>query len=81
MDYAPSPRPTFDGPAHIPYAQVTRHLWGDATSGEVADWIYVSSDRIHQLVFGLPPGGAFRHSDQFRTVFAADEVLYVVSGS
>lgn len=80
MDYSPSPRPTFDGPAHIPYASVTRHLWGDPTSGEVADWIYVSSSRVHQIVFGLPPGGAFRHSEQFRTVFAADEVLVVLDG-
>jgi quercetin dioxygenase-like cupin family protein len=78
--YAPSPRPTFEGPAHIPYAGVTRHLWGDAESGEVADWIYVSSDKIHQLVFGLPIGGAFRHSEAYRTVFAADELLYVLSG-
>ena len=28
--YRPSPRPTFDGPAAIPYASVTRHIWGDA---------------------------------------------------
>jgi mannose-6-phosphate isomerase-like protein (cupin superfamily) len=80
MDYAPSPRPTFDGPTPIPYASVTRHLWGDDESGEVADWIYVSSGRIHQIVFGLPPGGAFRHSRQYRTIFAADEVLFVLSG-
>jgi mannose-6-phosphate isomerase-like protein (cupin superfamily) len=79
--YAPSPRPTFAGPARIPYDAVTRHLWGDAVSGEVADWIYVSSERIHQLVFGLPPGGAFRHSEEYRTVFAADEVLYVLGGT
>jgi quercetin dioxygenase-like cupin family protein len=79
-EYTPSPRPTFDGPAHIPYAAVTRHLWGDAESGEVSDWIYVSSDRIHQLVFGLPPGGAFRHSEAYRTVFAADELLTVLRG-
>jgi quercetin dioxygenase-like cupin family protein len=46
----------------------------------VADWIYVSSDKIHQLVFGVPPGGAFRHSEDYRTIFAADEVLYVLSG-
>ena len=81
MGYAPSPRPTFPGPAQIPYDHVTRHLWGDPTAGEVADWIYVSSDKLHQLIFGLPPGGAFRHSDSFRTVFAADEVLYVLSGT
>lgn len=80
MAYNPSPRPTFDGPAHIPYETVTRHLWGDEISGEVSDWIYVSSADIHQLIFGLPVGGKFLHSDQFRTVFNADEVLYVLSG-
>jgi mannose-6-phosphate isomerase-like protein (cupin superfamily) len=80
MGYKPSPRPTFDGPTHIPYAKVTRHLWGDEASGTVDDWIYVSSDKIHQLVFGLAPGQAFRHSPEFRTVFGADEVLYVLAG-
>jgi len=80
MKYAPSPRPTFSGPTPIPYDQVTRHLWGDEEAGEVADWIYVSSDKIHQLMFGLAPGGGFRHSEEFRTIFAADEVLYVLSG-
>jgi len=78
--YTPSPRPTFDGPAVIRHEDVTRHVWGDAVSGEVMDWIYVSSAKIHQLVFGLSPGRSFRHSDEFRTVFAADEVLYVLSG-
>lgn len=81
MTYKPSPRPTFDGPALIRYDQVTRHLWGDDGSGLVDDWIYVSSGSIHQLVFGLPPGGAFRHSPEFRTIFGADEVLYVLQGT
>jgi quercetin dioxygenase-like cupin family protein len=79
--YQASPRPTFDAPAAIPYATVTRHLWGDEAAGLVADWIYVSSMEIHQLVFGLGPGGRFTHSPAFRTVFAADEVLYVLSGT
>jgi quercetin dioxygenase-like cupin family protein len=79
--YSPSPRPTFDGPAAIPYAGVTRHLWGDEASGLVADWIYVSSGMIHQLVFALPAGGSFRHSDAFRTIFAADVVYVVLSGT
>jgi quercetin dioxygenase-like cupin family protein len=80
MSYAPSPRPTFDRPTHISYSTVTRHLWGDEASGRVDDWIYVSSSKIHQLLFGLPPGGSFRHSPDFRTVFGADEVLIVLSG-
>jgi mannose-6-phosphate isomerase-like protein (cupin superfamily) len=80
MAYKPSPRPTFPEPTHLPYAAVTRYLWGDPDAGEVADWIYVSSDQIHQIVFGLAPGGVFRHSSEFRTIFAADEIYYVLSG-
>lgn len=81
MAYKSSPRPSFDRPTPIPYARATRHVWGDAESGLVDDWIYVSSDKIHQLVFGLPPGEGFRHSESFRTVFAADEVLFVLEGT
>ena len=81
MSYSPSPRPTFERTTAIPYQSVTRYLWGDAEAGEVADWIYVSSGKIHQIVFGLEPGGWFRHSDAFRTIFAADEVFYVLSGT
>lgn len=79
--YVPSPRPDFAEPTLIRYADVTRHIWGDAGSGEVFDWIYASTDRIHALVFGLAPGEAFRHSPRFRTVFGADEVLHVLSGT
>src|SRR5919202_1782227 len=81
MSYSPSPRPTFSGPAHIRSEQVTLHLWGDQESGEVSDWIYVSSDKIHQLVYGLAPGGAFRHSDSYRTIFGADVVYCVLQGT
>lgn len=76
-----SPRPSFDQPTHIPYEMVTRHMWGDEESGRVVDWIYVSNDKVHQLVFSLPPGGCFRHSNAHRTIFAADEVYYVLSGA
>ena len=80
MAYSPSPRPDYSGPTHIPYADVTRHLWGDTEAGNVSDWIYVSTAKIHQLVFGLAPGGAFRHSEEFRTIFGADLIYYVLSG-
>jgi mannose-6-phosphate isomerase-like protein (cupin superfamily) len=78
---ASSPRPTFDEPTAIPYSSARLHLWGDDEAGRVPDWIYVSSEKIHHLVFALPPGRRFTHSDQFRTVFAADELLYVLSGT
>jgi quercetin dioxygenase-like cupin family protein len=58
-----------------------RHTWGDEEAGLVEDWIYVSSQLLHTIVFGLPPGGAFRHSESFRTVFAADELLHVLQGT
>jgi len=80
MAYRSSPRPTFTAPTSIPYSSVTRYLWGDDESGRVNDWIYASSGKIHQLVFGLPAGTGFRHSESFRTVFGADEVLIVVQG-
>jgi quercetin dioxygenase-like cupin family protein len=81
MGYRPSPRPSFDAPTVIRAAEAVRHTWGDEEAGFVEDWIYVSSERIHAIVFGLEPGGAFRHSDSFRTVFAADELLHVLQGT
>jgi quercetin dioxygenase-like cupin family protein len=79
--YTPSPRPSFDAPTAITRGSATRYLWGDDASGVVADLIYVSSAAIHALVFKLPAGGEFRHSPEFRTVFGADEVLYVLEGT
>jgi quercetin dioxygenase-like cupin family protein len=79
--YAPSPRPDHRSPTAIPYAAVTRHIWGDAASGEVTDWIYASTARIHALVFGMAAGGRFTHSPSYRTVFGADEVLQVLAGT
>lgn len=77
---AGSPRPTFDGPATIPYSSAVRFLWGDDISGEVSDWIYASTDLIHMLVWALPPGGKCLHSDTHRTVFGADVTYFVLGG-
>jgi quercetin dioxygenase-like cupin family protein len=79
--YSPSPQPVFDGPARISAEGVTRHIWGDRESGEVADWIFCSTEKIHCLIFGLAPGAAFRHSPEYRTVFDAHEVLTVLTGT
>jgi quercetin dioxygenase-like cupin family protein len=79
--YSPSPRPNHTVPTAIHRSSVTRHLWGDEESGVVADLIYASTEAIHALVFILPPSGAFRHSEEYRTVFGADELLHVLSGT
>ena len=76
-----SPRPTYDGPTAIPYAGVTRFLWGDDDSGRVADWIYASTDKIHMLVYGLPPDGRCLHSEAHRTIFGADVTYHVLEGT
>jgi quercetin dioxygenase-like cupin family protein len=79
--YSPSPRPTFDQPTAIKAEQATRYLWGDETSGYVADRIYASTGAIHALVFELPESGRFLHSEEYRTVFGADELLRVLEGT
>lgn len=81
MGYKPSPRPSFDRPTALPFAEVVRHTWGDVGAGLVDDWIYVSSGLLHTIVFGMEPGGCFRHSEDFRTIFGADEVLHVLQGT
>jgi quercetin dioxygenase-like cupin family protein len=65
----------------IPFRNTELKLWGDRDSGQVNDWIYASSDKIHQIVLSLPPGKLFRHSERYRTIFGADELYYVISGT
>jgi len=79
--YAPSPRPTYDAPTLVRRSDVQHHVWGDEESGLVGDWIYASTSKVHVIEFGMAPGCWFRHSPSFRTVFAADEVLYVLGGA
>lgn len=76
----PTPRPTFDEPTRLAAADNTRHIWGDAQSGFVIDRVYLSSEMLHVLDFAMPPGGRFGHSPENPTIFAADELLYVLDG-
>ena len=80
MTYKPSPKPNFFEPTHIVYNKMETYMWGDEEAGKVKDWIYVSNESLHQIIFGLEPGNNFKHSDQYRTIFGADELLYVLSG-
>ncbi len=80
MAYKPSPKPNFDKPTHIKYNKIETYMWGDEEAGRVKDWIYVSNESLHQIIFGMEADGNFKHSDQYRTIFGADELLYVLSG-
>jgi quercetin dioxygenase-like cupin family protein len=66
-------------PGAVRAADAALKLWGDDTSGYVNDWIYVSNDKIQQLVFSLAPGTRFGHSERHRTNLGADELFYVLS--
>ena len=77
----PTPRPVFDRPTVIPASDRTRHVWGDTESGFVLDRVYLSSQMLHVLEFSMPPGGRFGHSPDNPTIFAADELLYVLDGT
>lgn len=71
----------FDRPTLIRYEQAREHLWGDDTAGYVLDRLFVSSAALHVLEFEIPAGHDFEHSEQNRTVFAADELLLVLEGT
>jgi quercetin dioxygenase-like cupin family protein len=80
MTYKPV-RPAFSGPTLLKKDAVARQIWGDDVSGEVADAIYISNDKIHLMIFSMAPGGGFEHSRELRTIFDADELYYVLSGT
>ena len=78
--YVASPRPTYDEPTVVRFDDAQQHAWGDEISGKVFDRLFVSSSKIHHLVFELAPHAGFTHSDAYRTIFAAYEVMFVLSG-
>jgi len=75
------PALTFDRPTLIPYAATAKHVWGDEVSGQTTDWIYVSTEDVSQIVFGMPVGGHFGHSDDFKDVYDSDIVWRVLAGT
>ena len=62
MTYKPSPKPNFHEPTHIVYNKMETYMWGGDEAGKVKDWIYVSNESLHQIIFGLEPGNNFKHS-------------------
>jgi quercetin dioxygenase-like cupin family protein len=67
-------------PGAIAARDVVLKLWGDDDSGLVNDEIFVSSERIQQMRFTMPPGSRFTHSPSHRTDMGADEVYHVLGG-
>ena len=80
MKYKSSPRPNFEKPTQIKYKNMQTYIWGDKEAGFVKDWIYLSNKNLHQIIFGMEAKGFFKHSKEYRTIFGADELLYVLSG-
>jgi len=76
------PLPTFDKPTHIPFESTRLAFWGenDAT-GYASDWIYVSNDKIHQLLFQMPQGASYHSSEKTPVIYGADEVWCVLGGT
>jgi len=76
------PRPSFKGPTYIPHESLTLGFWGvDDKSGYASDWIYVSNNKIHQLLYQMPPGAFYRSHKGSPVIYGADEVWYVLSGT
>lgn len=74
------PSLTFDRPTRITREQTTKHVWGDDVSGQTTDWIYVSTEEASQIVFGMPVGGRFGQSDDFKDVYDSDILWRVLDG-
>lgn len=77
----PTPRPVLDGPAVVRRDETAHHVWGDTQAGFVTDRVYISSSLLHVLEYELAPGSEFRHSALNPTVFGADVVYAVLSGT
>jgi quercetin dioxygenase-like cupin family protein len=68
-------------PGAVPASRAVLKLWGDDESGRVSDRIFVSNERIQLMLFSMPPGARFRHSEDARTALGADELYYVLRGT
>ena len=44
------------------------------------DWYYGNSPNLHMAMFSLPPGGIWRHSDQHKSYYYADECDLLLAG-
>jgi quercetin dioxygenase-like cupin family protein len=68
-------------PGAVRASDAVMKLWGDEESGRVSDRIFVSNEKIQLMVFTMPPGARFGHSESARTAMAADELYHVLRGT
>jgi quercetin dioxygenase-like cupin family protein len=68
-------------PGAIRASDAVLKLWGDEEAGRVDDRIFVSNEKIQLMVFSMPPGARFGHSEAARTAMGADELYYVLRGT
>src|SRR3954453_18734068 len=67
-------------PTALLAAERPHQIWGDPAAGQVVDHLYVSNEKVHLLVFEMPPGASFKHSAEVKTIFDSDQLHYVLSG-
>jgi len=79
-DNAPKGVIPFDHARVVRYAEASRFLWGDEKSGRVADVIYGRNEKIGTLIYKLKPGGFFRSSDTWKSIYDQHRYYYVVQG-
>jgi mannose-6-phosphate isomerase-like protein (cupin superfamily) len=65
----------------IPARDAVTKLWGDDESGFATDLIYLSDEKIQQIIFELDPTARFTHSRRHRTIFGAHQVYRVLTGT
>lgn len=70
----------FKGPTLVRYRDASRFLWGDPTSGEVADVIYGRNETLATLIYKLRPGGRFATSDTWKVFYDQHRFYYVLKG-
>lgn len=77
---APKSVTALKGPTLVRHRDAARFLWGDSTSGEVADVIYGRNDVIGATIFKLRPGGSFKSSDAWKPFYDQHRFYYVLKG-
>jgi oxalate decarboxylase/phosphoglucose isomerase-like protein (cupin superfamily) len=68
------------GPTVVRYCDASRFLWGDPSSGEVADVIYGRNELVGTLIYKLRPGACFTSSDSWKAFFDQHRFYYVLRG-